>query len=98
MPDLPIFWQVLGMALMVLVLSLAINTLIVLKAPSPPPQGYTLTEAAQALKTGQIKLKTGRTLRMETVTETPGFVSRQLAQPERSHPFESFLSERLATV
>ncbi|WKL55835.1 HAMP domain-containing sensor histidine kinase [Asticcacaulis sp. ZE23SCel15] len=97
-PDLPIFWQVLGMALAVLVLSLAINTLIVLKAPSPPPQGYTLTEAAQALKTGQVKLRTGRTLRMETVAETPDFVARQLADPDRSHPFETFLRERLAKV
>ncbi|MDC7675732.1 HAMP domain-containing sensor histidine kinase [Asticcacaulis machinosus] len=98
LPDLPIFWQVLGMALMVLVLSLAINILIVLKAPSPPPQGYTLTEAAQALKTSQVKLKTGRTLRAETVAETPGFVSRQLAEPDRAHPFENFLRERLAKV
>lgn len=98
LPDLPIFWQVLGMSLAVLILSLAINTLIVLKAPAPPPQGYTLTEAASALKTGQIKLKTGRTLKAEIVPKPPGFVTRQMNDPDRVHPFETFLKGRLAGV
>ncbi|WAC49600.1 HAMP domain-containing sensor histidine kinase [Asticcacaulis sp. SL142] len=95
-PDLPIFWQVLGMALAVLILSLAINALIVLKAPAPPPQGYTLTEAASALKTGQVKLKTGRTLRTERVSEPPAFARRQ--DPELAHPFEAFVRMRLAKI
>ena len=61
--SLPIFWQVLGLSLVVLVLALGINTLLVLKAPEPPPSGYSLQEVAAALKAGKITLHNGKTLK-----------------------------------
>ncbi|ESQ74376.1 HAMP domain-containing sensor histidine kinase [Asticcacaulis sp. AC402] len=71
----PIFWQVLGLSLAVLVLALGINTFVVLNAPDPPPAGYTLEEAGAALKTGQVELQNGRTLTAVTTATAPDFVA-----------------------
>lgn len=73
--SLPIFWQVLGLSLIVLVLALGINTLIVLKAPEPLPSGYSMREAVAALKTGRVRLQNGRWLKAETTTDPPAFVT-----------------------
>lgn len=72
--SLPIFWQVLGLSLSVLVLALSINTLVVLKAPSPPPSGYTISEAATALKGHAVRLHSGRYLRSLDHNAAPDFV------------------------
>lgn len=93
--SLPIFWQVLGLSLAVLVLALGINTLIVLKAPDPPPPGYSMREMATALRTGETKLNNGKRLKAETVTTPPAYVT---ASPDhrRLRAAEAMLAARLA--
>ena len=94
--SLPIFWQVLGLGLCVLVLALVTNTIIVLKAPEPPPSGYSLSEAVQALKTGEVKLSNGRKLKAETLKTAPAFMAE--APEERDHRgmMSALLAQRLA--
>ena len=93
--SLPIFWQVLGLSLAVLVLALGINTLIVLKAPDPPPPGYSMREVATALRTGEAKLNNGKRLKAETVATPPAYVT---ASPDhrRLRAAEAMLAARLA--
>ncbi|EGF91228.1 hypothetical protein ABI_26430 [Asticcacaulis biprosthecium C19] len=64
-----------------LILALGINTFLVINAPDPPPSGYTLEEAAIALKTGKVELQNGRTLTTTTATTTPSFVSQPARGP-----------------
>ena len=94
--SLPIFWQVLGLSLCVLILSLGINTLVVLKAPAPPPSGYTLSEAAKALKGTPVKLQNGHTLTSTSSASEPDFVSQIENNPQRFRPFQSLIATRLA--
>ncbi len=94
---LPVFWQVLGLALLVLVLALGINTLVVLKAPEPPPSGYTITEAVQALKTGEARLQNGRRLKARTQSDTPDFVQQNPVHRNPIWPFTQQISQKLAT-
>jgi len=94
--SLPIFWQVLGLALGVLVLALGINTLVVLKAPEPPPAGYTLAEAVAALKSGSVRLNNGRLLTAATVSAPPPFVAQNADHTQRQRPFETDLAIQLA--
>jgi signal transduction histidine kinase len=72
--QMSIFWQILALSLTVLVLALGINTLAVIKAPSPPPSGYTLAEAVTALKGGEVRLQNGRRLRSLERDTPPDFV------------------------
>ncbi|MGA9659272.1 MAG: two-component sensor histidine kinase, partial [Asticcacaulis sp.] len=96
---LPIFWQVMGLALVVLVLALSINILTVLKAPEPPPSGYSLDEVATALKTGQVRLQNGHSLKAQTLSSRPSFETR--ADPHdqsgRRQAMEAVLAARLAS-
>ena len=92
--SLPIFWQLLTLSIVVLVLALGINTLIVLKAPEPPPSGYSLGEVVKALKSGEAKLNNGRVLKAVTTHVTPDFVSRDPAHAARA--FDAVISGRLA--
>ena len=94
--SLPIFWQLLGLSLVVLVLALGINTLIVLKAPEPPPSGYSLAEVAHALKSGETQLHNGRTLRAVTTAVAPDFVDQHPDPGSRGWAFETLLSSHLA--
>ncbi|MFT4091066.1 MAG: HAMP domain-containing sensor histidine kinase [Asticcacaulis sp.] len=94
-----IFWQVLSLSLFVLITALAINTAVVLLAPQPRPSGYTLTEAADALKTGEIRLSNGGRLKTETSTTLPLFISQMRRDANGEpilRPYEVFLRERLA--
>lgn len=93
--SLPIFWQVLGLNLAVLVLALGINTLIVLKAPDPPPPGYSIREVATALRTGEARLNNGKSLKAETTSVPPDFVTGT-ADEGRRRMFEVSLTARLA--
>ncbi len=93
--DLPIFWQVLGLSLFVLMAALGINTFLVLNAPDPPPAGYSISEAAQALKTGEVKLKNGRMLKAVTQTERPSFAAAASPLPMHGH-FEKLVGQELA--
>ncbi len=95
--SLPIFWQLLGLSLLVLVLALGINTLIVLKAPEPPPSGYSLAEVAHALKSGEAQLHNGRTLRAVTTQVPPDFVSQTPDPSSRAWAFDSVVALHLAT-
>ncbi|WP_140987107.1 sensor histidine kinase [Asticcacaulis tiandongensis] len=94
-----IFWQVLSLSLFVLITALAINTAVVLLAPQPRPAGYTLTEAAKALKTGETRLSNGRILKTETGSDLPGFIPEMRRDDKGEpilRPYEVFLRERLA--
>ena len=95
--SLPIFWQLLSLSLVVLVLALGINTLIVLKAPEPPPSGYSLPEVVQALKSGEAKLHNGRTLRATTASSPPAFVSENPVPASRAWQFDNVVAGHLAT-
>jgi signal transduction histidine kinase len=95
--SLPIFWQVLGLSLVVLILALGINTLIVLKAPEPLPSGYSMREAVGALKTGRIKLQNGRWLKTEVTTTPPPFVAQNLQHTAHQWRLEAETATRLAS-
>lgn len=95
--SLPIFWQVLGLSLAVLILALVINTVIVLKAPEPPPSGYSLNEAVTALKSGEVRLQNGRTLLAETMQTAPRFVTEPRQEVGRFGLLAAHLQQRLAT-
>ncbi len=93
---MPIFWQVLGLSLVVLVLALGINTLMVLKAPEPPPSGYSLAEVVQALKSGEAKLHNGRTLRATTTHTAPDYVAERLDHAGHVWGFDNVVAGHLA--
>ncbi len=86
----------MGLSLIVLVLAVGINTWLVINAPEPPPSGYNMTEAVQALKTGEAKLANGRTLKAETVSDAPDFVKANLEHRTRSM-FSGMVAQRLAS-
>lgn len=91
--SLPIFWQVLGLSLIVLLLAIAINTTFVLNAPSPPPAGYRIEEAAKAMKSGEVHLGSGRTLKAHTTTTAPAFAT---LKSQNIPLFERRIANRLA--
>jgi signal transduction histidine kinase len=94
--SLPIFWQVLGLALSVLVLALGINTLVVLKAPAPQPSGYTIAEAVTALKGGEVRLQNGHKLRGSVRGAAPDFVLHPPQMGGLFHDLQSVIRARLA--
>lgn len=98
--SLPIFWQVMGLSFAVLVLALVIPVLVVLKAPEPPPSGYSLTEAVTALKAGEARLQNGHRLKAVTVSARPSFIDK-LPNPNdiravRIYAFQASIAQRLA--
>ncbi len=94
--SLPIFWQVLGLSLVVLILALGINTLLVLKAPEPPPSGYSLQEVAAALKAGKITLHNGKTLKATASDGLPADFKPSQRPPEWIARLENLIATRLA--
>jgi signal transduction histidine kinase len=94
--SLPIFWQVLGLSLVVLVLALGINTLLVLKAPEPPPSGYSLQEVVTALKAGKVTLHNGKTLTASTADTLPADFRPSQRPPEWVERLEILIATRLA--
>ena len=94
--SLPIFWQVLGLTLAVLVLAISIITLIVLKAPEPPPSGYSVREVVSAFKTGEVKLQNGRVMRATTESDAPAFVAANPNHTAQQWRLETLLAARLA--
>ncbi len=93
--SLPVFWQVLGLSLAVLILAVVINTAIVLWAPEPPPSGYSLDEAVQTLKTGEVRLQNGRRLKAVTTRTEPSPLADGNAGPKRD-TFARQIGQRLA--
>jgi signal transduction histidine kinase len=98
--SLPIFWQVMGLSFAVLVLALVIPVLVVLKAPEPPPSGYSLTEAVTALKTGEVRLQNGHRLKAATVSGRPAFIDKAPdATDDRArhtYNFQAGIAQKLA--
>ena len=94
--SLPIFWQVLGLSLSVLVLALGINTLVVLKAPAPQPSGYTIAEAVTALKGGEVRLQNGHKLRGSVRSAAPDFALHPPQMGGLFHDLQSVIRARLA--
>ena len=98
--SLPIFWQVMGLSLAVLVLALVIPVLVVLKAPEPPPSGYSLTEAVTALKTGEVRLQNGHRLKAITVSARPAFIDKAPDATDsralRTYNFQAGIAQKLA--
>ena len=77
----PLFGQVLGLCLLILVLVISINTLLVLKAPTPKPMGYRLDEVTQALQGKSVRLQNGETLRAKLSPDAPEFVTKAQTDP-----------------
>ena len=94
--SLPIFWQVLGLSLVVLILALGINTLLVLKAPEPPPSGYSLQEVAAALRAGKVTLHNGKTLKATQSDSLPADFRPAQRPPEWISRLETLIATRLA--
>lgn len=94
---LPIFTQVMGLCVFVLIVSILINIALVVLMPPPKPSGYTLTEAAKALNDGQVKLRNGRTLKTEILSQPPAFIAARKAEhPFGQNGFERLMRQRLA--
>ncbi len=87
----------MGLSLIVLVLAVGVNTWLVINAPQPPPIGYHMTEAVEALKRGQAKLQDGRWLRAEKAAEAPDYVKSNPNHKTRQWMFQSLIAARLAT-
>lgn len=98
--SLPIFWQVMGLSFVVLVMALVIPVLVVLKAPEPPPSGYSLNEVATALKTGEVRLQNGHRLKAATVSARPAFIDRMPTPDDlharRLYNFQAGIAQKLA--
>ncbi|BBF80298.1 HAMP domain-containing sensor histidine kinase [Asticcacaulis excentricus] len=93
---LPIFTQVMGLCVFVLIISILINIALVVLMPPPKPSGYTLNEAARALSEGQVKLRNGRTLKTETLSTPPAFIREKPPHPFGENSFEQLMRQRLA--
>ncbi|MDC7694574.1 ATP-binding protein [Asticcacaulis sp. DXS10W] len=93
---LPIFTQVMGLCVFVLIISILINIALVVLMPPPKPSGYTLSEAARALSEGQVKLRNGRTLKTETLSTPPAFIREKPPHPFGENGFERLMRQRLA--
>lgn len=59
---IPVFWQILGLCLMVLLVAISVETALVLYAPPPTPHGYRLQDVVIAFKTGQARLADGTSI------------------------------------
>ncbi|ESQ87877.1 HAMP domain-containing sensor histidine kinase [Asticcacaulis benevestitus] len=94
--SLPIFWQVMGLSLAVLILAIVIPALVVLKAPEPPPSGYSLSEVVTALRTGEARLQNGHRLKAQTLTAAPDFITVEETHGQRLLSFQTTIAQRLA--
>jgi signal transduction histidine kinase len=65
--------QVIGLALAAIVAALGITFALMVLAPDPPPQGYSVQDAARALRGEQVRLANGVVLRAHTLAHAPPF-------------------------
>ena len=72
---LPIFVQLLALAVLCLVSVQLVNLAAVLFLPDPPPEGYSIADAAQALQGKTVVTQTGHRLVAHVSSETPEFVT-----------------------
>lgn len=69
----PIFVQVLLLVVVSLVATHAINLAVVLFMPDPPPLGFSVSEAARALKGESVTTPQGQTLKVRVQAQEPRF-------------------------
>ncbi len=67
----PIFLQVLGLALLSVVAAQVINLAVVLTLPDPPPRGFSVTEAARALRGEAVTARDGKRLVVRVQDQAP---------------------------
>ena len=87
----PIFVQVLLLVLFSLVATHVINLGVVLFLPDPPPLGFSVPEAARALKGEPVRTAQGQTLRVRVQPREP-----RLADPHGHEPLRPLLVGLLA--
>ena len=89
----PIFIQVLALALLSVMAAQAINFLVVLWLPDPPPAGINVVDAARALKGEPVVTGDGKRLRVEIEDQEPPFAH----DPGPMHdPMSPLLTQLLA--
>jgi signal transduction histidine kinase len=69
----PIFLQLLALAVVCMIAVQVVNVLGVLFLPDPPPQGFSLAEAARALKGETVITRSGRKLIAHVEPQAPQF-------------------------
>ena len=72
---LPIFVQLLSLAVLCLVSVQLVNLAAVLFLPDPPPDGYSIADAAQALQGHPVMTQNGRRLAAVVTAQPPAFVT-----------------------
>jgi signal transduction histidine kinase len=72
---LPIFVQLLALALMCLVAVQLVNLAAMVFMPEPPPEGFSVAEAARALKGEAIRTQAGRRLVARLQDKPPAFAN-----------------------
>jgi len=85
----PVFLQVMGLAIAAIVAALVTTFVLVVLAPDPPPLGYSVQDAARALKGEAVRLPSGVMLRARTLPHAPVF-------PHGADPVATVLAEALA--
>ncbi len=73
---LPIFVQLLALAVLCLVSVQLVNLAAVLFLPDPPPEGFSIADAAQALQGHPVTTASGRRLTAQVTATPPDFVTR----------------------
>jgi signal transduction histidine kinase len=86
----PIFVQVLLLVVVSLLAAQAINLGVILFLPDPPPLGFSVPEAARALKGERVVTARGQTLKVRLQPGEPHF------GPSHHEPIQAFISGLLA--
>jgi signal transduction histidine kinase len=69
----PVFLQVIGLALAAIIAAQLVTFVLLIVAPDPPPQGFSITDAARALKGERVKLPNGVLLHASDLPHAPLF-------------------------
>lgn len=90
----PIFIQVLALALLSVMAAQAINFIVVLWLPDPPPAGVSIADAARALKGETVTTRDGKRLTVEVQGSEPDL---PMGPPGAAHdPLKPLLTQLLA--
>lgn len=69
----PVFLQVMGLALAAIFAAQVVTFVLLIVAPDPPPMGFSIEDAARALKGEPVKLPNGVVLRASNLPHAPLF-------------------------
>jgi signal transduction histidine kinase len=69
----PVFLQVMGLALAAIFAAQLVNFALLVVAPDPPPQGFSIEDASRALKGERVKLPNGLILKASDIPHAPVF-------------------------